>query len=40
MQIDYALGEGGRNFVCGFGNNPHTHAQHRSMFGVKKKGDI
>jgi len=29
-QIDYALGDGGRSFVCGFGNNPPTHAHHRS----------
>jgi len=29
-QIDYPLGGGGHSFVCGFGSNPPTHAQHRS----------
>nr|AGP76397.1 endo-beta-1,4-glucanase [Amitermes dentatus] len=29
-QIDYALGDGGRSFVCGFGSNPPTHPHHRS----------
>jgi len=29
-QIDYALGDGGRSFVCGFGSNPPTRPHHRS----------
>ncbi|XP_066992897.2 endoglucanase E-4 [Anabrus simplex] len=29
-QIDYALGDGGRSYVVGFGNNPPTHCHHRS----------
>ena len=29
-QIDYALGDGGRSFVCGFGSNPPTQPHHRS----------
>nr|AGP76425.1 endo-beta-1,4-glucanase 2 [Pericapritermes sp. PpEG2] len=29
-QIDYILGDAGRSFVCGFGNNPPTHPHHRS----------
>jgi len=29
-QIDYALGDGGRSFVVGFGNNPPTQPHHRS----------
>jgi hypothetical protein len=29
-QIDYALGDGGRSYVCGFGNNPPTRPHHRS----------
>nr|AFD33365.1 endoglucanase [Macrotermes barneyi] len=29
-QIDYALGDGGRSFVVGFGNNPPTHPHHGS----------
>jgi len=29
-QIDYALGDGGRSYVIGFGNNPPSHEQHRS----------
>nr|AGP76405.1 endo-beta-1,4-glucanase [Grigiotermes hageni] len=29
-QIDYILGDAGRSFVRGFGNNPPTHPHHRS----------
>nr|AGP76406.1 endo-beta-1,4-glucanase 1 [Globitermes sulphureus] len=29
-QIDYALGDGGRSLVCGFGSNPPTRPHHRS----------
>jgi len=29
-QIDYALGNGGRSFVVGFGNNPPVRPHHRS----------
>nr|ADB82658.1 endo-beta-1,4-glucanase [Odontotermes formosanus] len=29
-QIDYALGDGGRSLVVGFGNNPPTHPHHAS----------
>nr|AGP76420.1 endo-beta-1,4-glucanase 1 [Odontotermes hainanensis] len=29
-QIDYALGDGGRSTVVGFGNNPPTHPHHAS----------
>nr|AGP76413.1 endo-beta-1,4-glucanase 2 [Microtermes pallidus] len=29
-QIDYALGDGGRSKVVGFGNNPPTHPHHAS----------
>ncbi|XP_067004974.1 endoglucanase E-4 [Anabrus simplex] len=29
-QIDYMLGNGGRSYVVGFGNNPPTHCYHRS----------
>ncbi|GLH06206.1 Endoglucanase [Gryllus bimaculatus] len=29
-QIDYALGNTGRSFVVGFGNNPPTHEHHRA----------
>jgi hypothetical protein len=29
-QIDYALGDGGRSFVVGFGNNPPVRPHHRS----------
>jgi hypothetical protein len=29
-QIGYMLGDAGRSFVIGFGNNPPTHAQHRA----------
>nr|AMH40380.1 glycoside hydrolase family 9 [Ramulus artemis] len=29
-QIDYALGDAGRSYVVGFGNNPPTHAHHRA----------
>jgi len=29
-QIDYALGDGGRSFVCGFGSNPPARPHHRS----------
>nr|AGP76407.1 endo-beta-1,4-glucanase 2 [Globitermes sulphureus] len=29
-QIDYALGDGGRSFVCGFGSNPPIRPHHRS----------
>nr|AGP76418.1 endo-beta-1,4-glucanase [Nasutitermes sp. NpEG] len=29
-QIDYALGDGGRSFVRGFGSNPPTRPHHRS----------
>nr|AAK12339.1 cellulase [Coptotermes acinaciformis] len=29
-QIDYALGDGGRSYVVGFGDNPPTHPHHRS----------
>jgi len=30
-QIEYALENCGRNFVCGFSNNQQTHLHHRSM---------
>ncbi|PSN31180.1 hypothetical protein C0J52_21511, partial [Blattella germanica] len=30
QQIDYMLGDGGRSYVVGFGNNPPTHAHHRA----------
>ncbi|XP_023718478.1 endoglucanase A isoform X2 [Cryptotermes secundus] len=29
-QIDYILGDSGRSYVVGFGNNPPTHVRHRS----------
>ena len=29
-QINYALGDGGRSYVCGYGNNPPTQPHHRS----------
>jgi len=29
-QIDYALGDTGRSFVCGFGVNPPVRPHHRS----------
>ena len=29
-QINYALGDGGRSYVVGFGNNPPTRPHHRS----------
>nr|AMH40375.1 glycoside hydrolase family 9 [Peruphasma schultei] len=29
-QLDYALGDAGRSYVIGFGNNPPTHAHHRA----------
>lgn len=29
QQIDYALGDGGRSFVCGYGNNPPVQPHHR-----------
>nr|CAD7392124.1 unnamed protein product [Timema cristinae] len=31
-QIDYMLGDGGRSYVVGFGDNYPTHAHHRSRF--------
>ena len=31
-QINYALGDGGRSFVCGFGNNLPTHPHHASRY--------
>jgi hypothetical protein len=31
-QIDYILGDSGRSYVVGFGNNPPTHARHRSRY--------
>nr|AXQ39838.1 beta-1,4-endoglucanase [Loboptera decipiens] len=30
QQINYMLGDGGRSYVVGYGNNPPTHAHHRS----------
>ena len=30
QQINYVLGEGGRSFVVGFGDNPPSHPHHRS----------
>lgn len=30
QQIDYMLGNGGRSFVCGFGNNPPQRPHHAS----------
>jgi hypothetical protein len=33
-QIDYILGDSGRSYVVGFGNNPPTHARHRSRYGL------
>jgi hypothetical protein len=29
-QIDYALGDAGRSFVCGFGYNPPVRPHHAS----------
>lgn len=29
-QLDYILGDGGRSYVIGYGNNPPTHPHHRS----------
>ena len=29
-QINYILGDGGRSYVCGFGNNPPERPHHRS----------
>jgi hypothetical protein len=29
-QIDYILGDSGRSYVVGYGNNPPTHPHHRS----------
>jgi len=29
-QINYMLGDGGRSYVVGFGNNPPTQPHHRS----------
>jgi hypothetical protein len=31
-QIDYILGDSGRSYVVGFGNNPPTHVRHRSRY--------
>ena len=28
-QINYILGDGGRSYVCGFGNNPPQRPHHR-----------
>ncbi|KAK7868028.1 hypothetical protein R5R35_010199 [Gryllus longicercus] len=30
IQLDYALGDAGRSYVVGFGNNPPSHEQHRA----------
>ena len=39
-QIDYMLGDGGRSFVVGFGNNPPKKPHHRSSScpGVQEGG--
>ena len=29
-QINYILGDGGRSYVCGWGNNPPQRPHHRS----------
>jgi hypothetical protein len=31
-QINYILGDAGRSFVVGYGNNPPTHPHHRSRY--------
>jgi hypothetical protein len=31
-QLDYILGDSGRSFVIGYGNNPPTHPHHRSRY--------
>ena len=33
-QIDYILGDAGHSYVVGFGNNPPTHAYHRTRYSV------
>ncbi len=32
-QVNYALGDGGRSFVVGYGENPPTHPHHRTSQG-------
>jgi hypothetical protein len=32
-QVDYALGDGGRSYVVGFGTNPPVHPHHRTAHG-------
>jgi len=31
-QIDYILGDAGRSYVVGYGNNPPTHVHHRARY--------
>ena len=36
-QINYMLGDGGRSYVVGFGNNSPTHPHHRSRYVQMQK---